>query len=172
MVQWFRLISWRLFDIWTSYFRIMSLYDLTFWPQNKYRSPWPIKYRSPWFCLISWRLFDTGTSHFGIMSVWPKVWPQNKCRSMWLCLISWRLFDVWTPYFGIMNQYNTTLDFKTSSPTWVQCAKVKSHFKKFKLIQALMLVLVTWKYQRIQSKTTEKKWKHNFPHYKVYGGIS
>ena len=24
----------------------------------------------------------------------------------------------------------------------------------------------------IQSKTTEKKWKHHFPHYKVYGGMS
>ena len=29
MVQWLCLISWRLFDVWTSYFRIMSQYDLT-----------------------------------------------------------------------------------------------------------------------------------------------
>ena len=29
-VQWFCLISWRLFDIWTPYFRIMSQYDTTF----------------------------------------------------------------------------------------------------------------------------------------------
>ena len=28
-VQWFCLIFWRLFDIWTSYFVIMSQYDLT-----------------------------------------------------------------------------------------------------------------------------------------------
>ena len=26
--------------------------------------------------------------------------------------------------------------------------------------------------KRIQSKTTEKKWKHHFPNYKVYRGIS
>ena len=30
MVQWFCLIAFRLFDVWTSYFRIMSQYDLTF----------------------------------------------------------------------------------------------------------------------------------------------
>ena len=42
-VQWFCLISWRLFDVWTSYFGIMSQYDLTcVWPQNKCRSLWPI----------------------------------------------------------------------------------------------------------------------------------
>ena len=28
-VQWFCLISWRLFDVWTSYFGIMSQYDTT-----------------------------------------------------------------------------------------------------------------------------------------------
>ena len=30
MVHWFCLISWRLFDVWTSLFGIMSQYDLTF----------------------------------------------------------------------------------------------------------------------------------------------
>ena len=30
MVQWFRLISWSLFDIWTPYFGIMSQYDPMF----------------------------------------------------------------------------------------------------------------------------------------------
>ena len=30
MVQWFCLISWRLFDVWTTYFQIMGQYDLTF----------------------------------------------------------------------------------------------------------------------------------------------
>ena len=43
------------------------------------------------------------------------------------------------------------------SLTWVQCAKVKSHFKKFKLIQALMLVLVTWKYQKDPIKNNREK---------------
>ena len=33
-----------------------------------------------------------------------------------------------------------------------------------------MLVLVTRScYKRIQSKTTEKKWKHHFPHYESMG---
>ena len=44
MVQWFCLISWRLFDAWTLLFGIMSQYDPKFFPQNKYRSLWPIFY--------------------------------------------------------------------------------------------------------------------------------
>ena len=42
-------------------------------------------------------------------------------------------------------------------------------WRKFELIQALMLVLVHENIKRIQSKTTEKKWKHPFPHYKSMG---
>ena len=30
MVQWFCLVSWRLFDVWTSLFGIMTQYDPTF----------------------------------------------------------------------------------------------------------------------------------------------
>ena len=30
VVQWFFVISWRLFDVWTSYFGIMGQYDPTF----------------------------------------------------------------------------------------------------------------------------------------------
>ena len=30
MAQWFCIISWRLFDVWTSYFGIMGQYDSTF----------------------------------------------------------------------------------------------------------------------------------------------
>ena len=30
MVQWFFLLSWRQFDVWTSLFGIMSQYDLKF----------------------------------------------------------------------------------------------------------------------------------------------
>ena len=55
-------------------------------------------------------------------------------------------------YFCIKKLLSLTLNtfsLKNKQPkgqrslTRVQCAKVKSHFKKFKLIQALMLVLVT-----------------------------
>ena len=40
MVQWFFLISPRLFDAWVSYFQIMTGPKL--WPQSKYKSAWPI----------------------------------------------------------------------------------------------------------------------------------
>ena len=42
MVQWFCLIYWRLFDVCTQYFGIMSQYDPMFDPKNKCRSLWPI----------------------------------------------------------------------------------------------------------------------------------
>ena len=42
MVQWFCHISWRLFDVWTSLFRIMNQYDPKFDLKIKYRSLWPI----------------------------------------------------------------------------------------------------------------------------------
>ena len=40
---------------------------------------------------------------------------------------------------------------------------------KFDLVQDFMHVLVTCKYKKIGSKATEKRWKHNFPHYKSMG---
>ena len=82
MVQWFCLISWRLFDVWISYFGIMSQYDLT-WPQNKYRSLWPIFHgpvilpyilKTVWCMNILLRNYE---------SVWLDVWHKNKCRSRW-----------------------------------------------------------------------------------------
>ena len=50
MVQWFYLISWRLFNAWTSYFGIMSVWP-DIWPQNKCRSLWPI-FHGPEFCYL------------------------------------------------------------------------------------------------------------------------
>ena len=41
MVQWFCLMSQRLFDGWVPYFQIMRRFP-QLWPQNKYRSAWPI----------------------------------------------------------------------------------------------------------------------------------
>ena len=53
------------------------------WPQNKYRSLWPIfhgpvmlRYIFKTFWYINIILCDYG-------SVWPDVWPQNKRRSVW-----------------------------------------------------------------------------------------
>ena len=79
MVQSFCLISWRLFDVWTSLFGIMSQYD----PKCDLKiniDHWPILLGPVIFLKIMWCmniiLWDYG-------SVWSDVWPQNKCRSIW-----------------------------------------------------------------------------------------
>ena len=120
LVHWFCLISWRLFDVWTSYCEIMSEYDPTFDLKINI-GLCDLYFMVQWFCLLSWRLFDVWTSLFGIMSqydpkfdhktnvghglvilpdiskiiwwmsaifsdnetVWPKLWPQNRYRSTW-----------------------------------------------------------------------------------------
>ena len=66
-VQWFCLISWRLFDVWTLLFGIISQYDLPF--DLKINVGHCDLYSMvQWFCLISWRLFEVWTLLFGIMS--------------------------------------------------------------------------------------------------------
>ena len=67
MVQWFCLISWRLFNVWTSYFRIMSQYDPTFDLKINV-GHFDLYFMVQWFCPISWRLFDIWTPYLGIMS--------------------------------------------------------------------------------------------------------
>ena len=82
MVQWFCHISWRLFDVWSSYFGIMSQYDLT-WPQNKCRSLWPI-FHCP--VILPYMLKTVSCMNIILRdydSVWPDVWPQNKSMSLW-----------------------------------------------------------------------------------------
>ena len=67
MVQWFCLISWRLFDVRTSYFGSMNQYDQMF--DLKINVGHCDLYSMvQWFCLVSWRLFDAWTLLFGIMS--------------------------------------------------------------------------------------------------------
>ena len=115
-VQWFCLISWRrLFDIWTSYFGIMSQYD----PMCDFKinvGHCDLYFMVQWFNLIAWRLFDVWSSYFRIMSQYDLKINLGHCdlyfMVQWFCLISWRLFDVWTSYFGIMSQYDTTFDLK------------------------------------------------------------
>ena len=66
MVQWLCLISWRLYDVRTSLFGIMSQYDLKFdLRMNKGHCDLYVMVR--WFCITPWRLFDVWTSYFGIM---------------------------------------------------------------------------------------------------------
>ena len=104
-VQWFCLISWRLFDVCTSYFGSMNQYDPTF--DLKINVGHCDLYSMvQWFCLISWRLFDVWTLLFGIMSQYdPKFDLKINIGDyylyfvvQWFCLISWRLFDVCTSY--------------------------------------------------------------------------
>ena len=109
MVQWFCLISWRLFDVWTSYFGIMSQYDTTFDLKINV-GHCNLYFMVQWFCLMSWKQFGGWTSYFQILSqydptsdlkiflchcdlyfivpwdcesVTHNIWPQNKCRSLW-----------------------------------------------------------------------------------------
>ena len=113
MVQWFCFISWRLFDVCTSYFGSMNQYDQTF--DRKINVGHCDLYSMvQWFCLISWRLFDVCTSYFASMNQYDQTFDRKinvghcDLYSMvqWFCLISWRLFDVWTLLFGIMSQYD------------------------------------------------------------------
>ena len=99
-VQWFCLLSWRLFDVCTPYFGSMNQYDPTF--DLKINVGHCDLYSMvQWFCLISWRLFDVWTILFGIMSQYdPKFDLKINIGHydlyflvQWFCLISWRLFD-------------------------------------------------------------------------------
>ena len=120
-VQWFCLISWRLFDVWTSYFGIMSQYNSAF-DLKINAGHCDLYFMVQWFCLISWRLFDVWTSYFRIMSQDDPKFDlkinEGHCdlylMVQWFCIISWRLFYVWTAYFRIMSQYDTGFDCKTN----------------------------------------------------------
>ena len=113
LVQWFYLISWRLFDIWTPYFGIMSQYDPMFDLKifiahcDIFHGPVILPYilkTVQWLNIILW----------DYESVRPDIWPPDICRS----LLSWRLFDVWPSYFGIMSQYGKTFDLKINVGHW------------------------------------------------------
>ena len=65
-VQWFCLLSWRLFDLCTSYFGSMNQYDPTFdFKINVGHCD--LYFMVQWVCITSWRLFDVWTSYFRIM---------------------------------------------------------------------------------------------------------
>ena len=63
MVQWFYVISWKLFDIWTSSLGIMGQYDWTI-DLKKNVCHCDLYFMIHWFCLISQRLFDGWVSYF------------------------------------------------------------------------------------------------------------
>ena len=119
MVLWFCLMSWRLFDVCTSYFGSMNQYDPTF-DLKVNVGHCDLYFMVQWFCLISWRLFDVWTSLFGIMNQYDLTFDLkinvDHCGLYfmvhWFCIISWRLFDVWTSFFGIMGRMTRHLTSK------------------------------------------------------------
>ena len=83
MVQWFCLISRTLFDVWTSYFRIMSRCDPARDLKNKCRSLWSIFHSPVILPYILKTIWYRNTIRQDYESVWHNIWPQNKCRSLW-----------------------------------------------------------------------------------------
>ena len=74
-IQWFCLISWWLFDVWTPHFGIMSQYNLTC-DLKIFHGPVILHciLKIAWCMNILLRNYET---------VWPDVWPKNKRRSLW-----------------------------------------------------------------------------------------
>ena len=118
-VQWFCLISWRLFDVCTSYFRIMNQYG----PMFEFKvnvDHCDLYFMVQWLCLIHWRLFHVWTPLFGIMNQYDPMHDLkiNICHCdlyfmvQWFCLISQRLFDGWVSYFQIMRTRDWNLYLK------------------------------------------------------------
>ena len=96
IVQWFCLISWRLFDTWTPYFGIMSQYDPMFDLKINV-GHLDLYFMVQWFCLY---ILKTIWYMNTVLWDYESVWPKNKCRSLWpifhcplTCLISLYLMD-------------------------------------------------------------------------------
>ena len=117
-LQWFCLISWRLFDLCTSYFGSMNQYDPAFYLKINV-GHCDLYFMVQWFCLIY--LMYIWTSLFRIMSQYDPKFDLKinigHCDLYfmvhWFC-ITWRLFAVWTSYFGIMGQYDPIFDLKVN----------------------------------------------------------
>ena len=83
MVQWFCLISWRLFDIWMSYFGIMSQYDPMF-DLKIFVGHCDQYFHGSVILLYSLKtIWYMNSILWDYESVWPEVWPQNICRTLW-----------------------------------------------------------------------------------------
>ena len=104
MVQWFCLVSWRPFDVWTSLFGIMNQYDSTFDLKINV-GHCDLYFMVKWFCVISCKTNQCmNIIIWGYEWVWPKVWPQNKYRLLWpifhipsdfaLCLEDYLMYNI------------------------------------------------------------------------------
>ena len=80
-VQWFCLISWRLFDVWTSYFGFVCQYDPTCDLKINVGHCY-LYFMVQWFCHILKIVYCMDIILQDYELVWPDVWPQNKCRSL------------------------------------------------------------------------------------------
>ena len=116
-VRWFYLISLRLFDVWTSYFGIMSKYDTTFDLKiNVGRCD--LYFMVQWFCPIFWRLFDIWTPYFGIMGRYDPMFDlKNICRTLWPIfhgpvILPYVLKTIQWLNIILMSQYGPTSDLK------------------------------------------------------------
>ena len=124
-VQWFCLISWRLFDVWTSYFVIMSQSD----PTCDLKINVTVTYIS-WSSDFALYLEDSLMYVHHTSGLWVSM---TRCLTskhvghcdlyfmvQWFCLISWKLFSGWTSYFWSlwmscfwkMSRCSTTFDLK------------------------------------------------------------
>ena len=95
MVQWFCLISWRLFDIFTSYFLEYESVQPDVWPQNKCRSLWPI-FHGP--VIVPFTLKTISCRNIIIWD-YESVWPTHDLK-----------IDIWTSSLGKMGPYEWTFD--------------------------------------------------------------
>ena len=99
-VQWFCLMSWRLFHVCTSYFGIMNQYARMFGLKNKCRPLWPIFYGPVFLPCILKTIWCMNIIIWDYESVWPNIWHQNNCRSLWPIfhgpvILSYILKTVW-----------------------------------------------------------------------------
>ena len=77
MIKWFFLMSWRLFDVWTSLFGILSQYDPKFDLKINIGQCDLISLSSDFaLYLEDYLMYEHNTWDYG--SVWPDIWPQNK----------------------------------------------------------------------------------------------
>ena len=113
---WFCLISWRLFDIYTSYFGSMNQYDPMFDLKINV-DHCDLYLMVQWVCLI-WTSF-----FFGIMNQYDLTFDLKinvgHCdlyfMVQWFCITSWILFHVWTSVFAIMDKYDRIFDLKINA---------------------------------------------------------
>ena len=83
MVHWTCLLSWRLIDVWTSYFRIISQYDTTFDLEINI-GHCDLYFMVQWLCLIILNnIWWMNVELLEKESMEYDLWPQNKFRSQW-----------------------------------------------------------------------------------------